>query len=79
MRLEPVGADPHDLAALDLAQVLRADRSERARLRGDDVAAVAEAAEAERPHAPRIAKRVELVLRAEHDRVRAARATRAPP
>ena len=73
MRLESGRSNPDDLAALDLAHVLCADRTQRARLRCDDVAALAERTEAERPHAPRIAESVELVLRAEDDRVCAAR------
>src|SRR5580700_1539826 len=73
IRLHAVRADANDLATLDLAKVLRADGSERARFRSDDVPVLAQTADAERTHAPRIAKRVELVLGTEHDRVRSAR------
>ena len=63
----------HDLTRLDLAQVLRTDRRQRARFGSDGVAAVGKGTDTEGSHAPRIAKCEELVFRAQHDRVGTAR------
>ena len=53
--VEPGRVDDHDLARRDVAHQLRADRGEGARLGGEHVAAVRQAAEAERADAERVA------------------------
>ncbi len=67
------GVQPHDLARLDLAQELGADLVQRARFRGDDVAAAVDPSDAERPDAVWVADAEDRVPREHRERVRAVR------
>ena len=72
----PAGVEDHDLAGLDVAQRLRVDQVEGARLGRDDhrvrLAGHLEAAQRERPDPLRIARGDHSISREEDDRVRAA-------
>ncbi len=60
-RAQAVAVDDHDLAGLDVAHETRADDVERAALGGQDPR-VLEAADAERPHAQRVAHAVQRLV-----------------
>ena len=71
-RLLAVRPDDEHLAGLDVANPLRVDQIQRARLRTHDVA-VAQLAERQRPEAVRIAHRNQAILGQQHQRKRALR------